>query len=176
MTNKQKALIAELIASLPEEQKTVYQSITDYLSELGYVPQKQQVKDFIISFKHNTNGKVLAKIGISKQIAFISIRFFACKNVSQKYINALHHELVSRNGQYSSPTHVNPIGIITNKCGHCGDICTGGGLGYYYKYPNGKEVSRCGAYPIIIPDISETDIDEMKAVLFEQHSYFLSLA
>jgi len=176
MTQKQESLIAELIASLPEGQEIVYQNITDYLLELGYIPQKQQVKDFIISFKHNTNGKVIAKIGVRKQNAFISIRFFACKSVSQKYTDALHHELMSRNGQYSSPTHVNPIGMITNKCGYCGDICTGGGLGYYYQYPDGKEVSRCGAYPIIIPNVDETDVDEMKAVILEQHNYFLSIA
>jgi hypothetical protein len=49
-------------------------------------------------------------------------------------------------------------------------------LGYYYKYADGEEVARCGAYPIIIPDIADTDIDEMKTVILEQHNYFLSIA
>lgn len=176
MTQKQQSLIDELIDSLPEEQKNVFKKITCYLVELGYIPQKQKVKDFVISFKHSVNGKTIAKIGNRKQNGFISIRFFACISVSQKYIDALHDELVSRNGQYSSPTRVNPINMITNKCGYCGDICTGGGLGYYYMYPDGREVSRCGAYPIIIPNIDESDIDEMKQVILEQHNYFLSIA
>jgi len=175
MTPKQTALIAELISLLPERERPVYQAITGYLVELGYIPRKQKVSDFILSFKHNANGKVIAKIGIRKQ-AFISIRFFACKSVSQKYMDALHHELVSRNGQYSSPLNVNPINMITNRCNYCGDICSGGGLGYYYKFADGQKVARCGAYPIIIPDITEADIDEMKKVILEQHDYFLSIA
>ena len=115
-------------------------------------------------------------MGVRKQKGFISIRFFACKSVSSKYLDALHQELVSRNEQYSAPLRINPVHMITNQCGYCGDICTGGGLGYYFKFPDGKEVSRCGAYPIIIPDVDETDIEEMKRVLSEQHHYFLSIA
>jgi hypothetical protein len=106
MTQKQKSLIAELVSLLPEREKIVYTAITDYLVELGYIPRKQKVQDFILSFKHNANEKVIAKMGIRKQ-AFISIRFFACKSVSQKYMDALHNELVSHNRQYSSPLNVN---------------------------------------------------------------------
>ena len=175
MTKKQQSLVKELITLLPEEQKNIYIQIVDHFTEIGYIPQKQKVKDFIILFRHKVNGKVIAKIGIRKQNAFISIRFFACKSISQKYIDALRNELDSRNGQYSSPLRVNPIDMITNQCDYCG-VCTGGGLGYYYKYSDGKEVSRCGAYPIIIPDINESDVDEMKKVILEQHNYFLSIA
>jgi len=66
--------------------------------------------------------------------------------------------------------------MVKNKCGYCGDICTGGGYGYYYKFSDNDIVSRCGAYPIVIPDVTENDIDELKCVIMEQHDYFLSIS
>jgi len=73
MTHKQKSLMEIFIDSIPEEQKNAYKEITNYLIELGYVPQKQRVSDFVLSFKHHKNGKVISKMGIRKQNAFISI-------------------------------------------------------------------------------------------------------
>ncbi len=40
----------------------------------------------------------------------------------------------------------------------------------------GKEVVRCGAYPIVLPNFDANDIDEVKSLLLEQHYYFLSIA
>jgi len=178
MTKKQQILINEFIGLLSEDDKSIYEKIIYYLFDLGYIPQKQSVKDFIISFKHKENGKVISKMGIRKQNSFVSIRFFACKSVSEKYIDALHKDIGVCEGQYTVKLPINPdaASMITNKCGYCGDICTGGGVGYYYTFPDGKMVSRCGAYPIIIPDIKENDIDELKRVILEQHNYFLSIA
>ena len=178
MTKKQQILINEFIGLLSEDDKSVYEKIIYYLVDLGYIPQKQSVKDFIISFKHKENGKVISKMGIRKQNAFISVRFFACKSVSEKFIDALRKDIDSHEGQYTAPLPIIPdtASMVKNKCGFCGDICTGGKFGYYYKYPDGKIVSRCGAYPIIIPDVRENDIDELKSVILEQHNYFLSIA
>ena len=176
MTEKQALIITELIDLLPDGQKIVFREIAHYISELGYVPQKQKVKDFILSFKHGNNEKVIGKMGFRKESGFISLRFFACKSVSEKYLNALRADLDARNGQYSGPLRQSPMNMITGKCGYCGDICTGGGLGCYYKYADGREIQRCGAYPIVIPDVGETDMDEMKKVILEQHNYFLSIS
>ena len=177
MTQKQEALAQLFIDSVPHEQKTVCKEIAYYLTALGYVPQKQRVSDFVLSFKHRENGKVISKMGIRKQKAFVSIRFFACKTVPAKLMEALRKDIESRSGQYTSPISVVPdtASMVKNKCGYCGDICTGGGFGYYYKFSDGDIVSRCGAYPIIIPDIDESDIDELKRVIMEQHNYFLTI-
>ena len=177
MTQKQKCLIELLIDSIPDEQKNVYKEIVYYLIELGYVPQKQKVRDFVLSFKHKEHGKIISKMGIRQQSAFFSVRFFACKNVSEKFLAALRKEIESRNRQYTSPLSIIPDteSMVKNKCGYCGDICTGGGYGYYYKFSDNDIVSRCGAYPIIIPDIKEHDIEELKRVILEQHNYFLSI-
>ena len=177
MTRKQQSLIEMFIDLLPDDQKNIYKEITYSLIELGYIPQKQKVRDFVLSFKHKENGKVISKMGIRKQNGFVSIRYFACKNISKKYMEALREDIESRNRQYTSPLPIIPdtTSMVTNKCGYCGDICTGGGLGYYYKFSDNDTVSRCGAYPIIIPDIKENDIDELKRVILEQHNYFLSI-
>ena len=172
VTPKQKTLIVELIDLLPESEKEIYQEITNYLIELGYIPQKQNVKNFILAFKHKENGKVIAKVGARKREGFVSIKFFACKNVPDKYVSALRSEIESHNGQYCGPVRSD---IVKNACGQC-NSCTGGGIGYYYVYPDGKEVLRCGAYPILIPGISLDDMVEMKRLILEQHYYFLSIA
>ena len=178
MTQKQQSLIEMFIDSLPDDQKNIYKEITYFLIELGYIPQKQKVRDFVVSFKHKENGKVISKMGIRKQSGFVSIRYFACKNVSEKYLQALREDIESRNRQYTSPLPIIPdtTSMVTNKCGYCGKICTGGGLGYYYKFSDNDIVSRCGAYPIIIPDIKENDTNELKRVILEQHNYFLSIS
>ena len=178
MTTKQTALINELIEYLPATEKPIHREIANYFAELGYIPQKQKVRDFVLSFKHKESGKVISKMGFRGQKGFVSVRFFACKNVSEKYIDALRKDIEYRDGQYTAKltSNSNISGMLTNKCGYCGDVCTGGGLGYYYKYNDDKIVSRCGAYPIIIPDIKEHDVEELKRVILEQHNYFLSIA
>ncbi len=176
MTKKQQSLLEELLGALPENDRPAYSDLMQYLLALGYVPQKQKVKDLVLSFRHGVHNRVIAKVGVRKQAGFISIKFFACASVPQKYMDALRDDIDARGGQYSSPLRLNPVNEIRNKCGYCGCVCTGGGFGYYCKFPDGREVARCGAYPIVIPDVHEGDIREMKAVILEQHTYFLSIA
>ena len=89
MTHKQQSLIDDFLNALSEGDKYVFGDVINSIVELGYIPQKQKVQDFVLSFKHNQNGKIIAKMGIRKQKGFLSIKFFACKNVPQKYIMAL---------------------------------------------------------------------------------------
>ena len=156
MTPNQKELIETLIGSVSDEQKSIYEEIVSYLIELGYIPRKQRVRDFMLSFKHKENGKVISKMGIRKDAAFFSVRFFACKSVSDKFLDALRSDIGGRDRQYTSKLPLVPDAesMVKNKCGCCGDICTGGGLGYYYRFSDYDIVSRCGAYPIVIPDIN----------------------
>ena len=71
------------IDSLPNDPKSIYKEIIYFLIELGYIPQKQKVRDFVLSFKHKENGKVISKMGIRNQHGFVSIRYFACKTISK---------------------------------------------------------------------------------------------
>ncbi len=103
----------------------------------------------------------------------MSIKFYGVKIVPPRYIDALRQALDASNGQYGTSSC---SAIEKNRCNRCGAVCTGGGLGYYYQYPDGTEVLRCGAYPIAIPVMTREDVEEMKKVIMEQHEYFLSIA
>jgi len=174
LTRKQQTLINELTDSLHEEEQSTYTEIVNCLVELGYIPQRNRS---YISFKHKTNDRIIAKI----RNGDIRIKFFACKNPPEKYIDALRVEMNSSDGQYSmsvpnldcSPTQ---NGVIMKKCTLLCNVCTGGGMRYYYKFSDGKELFRCGAYPVLIPDVVENDVKELKRLILEQHNYFLSLA
>ena len=173
MTDKQKALIDELIAALPQSDKVAYEKIIGGIVVLGYIPQKNRS---YLSFKHKTNGKIIAKI----RSGDIRIKFFACKNVPEKYVDALRTEAEATGNQHSLPVPQPdstplPAGVIMKKCTLQCKICTGGGMRYYHKFPDGKEIFRCGAYPVSIPDIGEGDIADVQCLISEQHSYFLSI-
>ncbi|MCL2487991.1 MAG: hypothetical protein FWE80_04840 [Oscillospiraceae bacterium] len=177
MTTKQKGLISGFIENLPENEKQKFKEITNHLEKLGYIPQKQKVKDFVLSFKHNTNGKIIAKVGIRKQKGFLSIKFFACKNVPEKYMKALGENADDACTRLPPPERDKLLpNEIMLPCTLACDVCTGGKMRYYYQYPNGSETFRCGAYPVLIPDFTENDIDELKRMILEQHEYFLSIA
>ncbi len=173
MTKKQQILVNEFIGLLSEDEKSVYEKIIYYLVELEYIPQKNRS---FLSFKHKVNGKIIAKIKKDN----IKIKFFACKNIPEKYIYALRKEMDASNNQYSiavPPPDCNPVptGMIMKKCTLSCNVCTGGSMRYYYQFSDGKELFRCGAYPVLIPDIKDHDIDELKRIILEQHNYFLSI-
>lgn len=178
MTVKQNALINELFDSLPKDKGILYKDIVYLLVELGYIPQKQKVQAFDLSFKHKENGKVIAKLGISQQKVNFRLKFFACKDVTEKFIKALYDEAVANENRYSRevpPPDCMPIppNEIMKKCTSSCSVCTGGGMRYFYQFPDGREVFRCSAYPVFISDLKENDIGELKRLILEQHNYFL---
>lgn len=142
-SEKHNKILDEFMLLLHDEDKLMCQKIAYYLMELGYVPQKQKVQANVLSFTLAKTNRMIAKIGIGNgdnQRAFFKIKFFSCKTVPQKYIDALRGEIDSHNGQYCGPIRNSNE---KNRCGSC-NTCTGGGLGYYFVYPDGKEVLRCG--------------------------------
>jgi hypothetical protein len=177
MTHKQQSMIDDFLNALSEDERYVFGDIINGIVELGYIPQKQNVKDFVLSFKHDQNGKIIAKMGIRKQKGFLSIKFFACKNIPEKYIAALGENSDDAYDRLPPPERdkLRPDEIML-KCTLSCDICTGGKMRYFHQYPNGKEIYRCGAYPVLLPDITEKDLADLKRLISEQHRYFLSLA
>ena len=180
MSKKQTEWIKLLLSALDDESRPLYHDIAMYLFEMGYVPQKQSVSDFVLAFKHRENGKVIAKMGFRKQKGFLSVKFFACKDVPEKFIAALRIEADANEDKYSNPApphdhHTIPSDEIMKKCTLQCSVCTGGGMRYFYVYPDGKEIFRCGAYPVLLPNITRADLCDLKRLLSEQHNYFLSL-
>lgn len=177
MTEKKKQVLEELTDRLQDDEKPVYLPVVSYLIELGYVPEKRSVRDFSLAFKHKISKRVMARMdfrrnGLKEPSPILSLKFFGAKTIPPKYTDALGQDLAARRGQYSGPLRSE---TEKNKCGYCQDKCTGGGRGYYYQYPDGREVLRCGAYPIPIPNLTRDDVEEMKQVILEQHEYFLTI-
>ena len=157
-------LIRELVSLMKNEDKEMCQSIIDYLLELGYVPQKQKVQGYVLSFKNSQVKQTIAKIGAfnnGDKGTFFSIKFYACKNPPQKFTNAVQQAIESSNMQYRC--------CGCNACGAQKEE-----RGYHYIYPNGDEFIRCGAYVVKIPDLIPEDLNDFRNLLLEQHEYFLS--
>ena len=173
MTPKQQAKIDEFLATLPQGEQAICRPIVDCLTALDYIPQTNRA---FLSFKHRENGKVIAKIRKGE----IRIKFFACKNPPQKYVDELRREAEQSDWQYSMPVPPPdkaplPPGAVMKPCTLACNVCTGGKMRYYYRFPDGKEIFRCGAYPVRIPNVEESDLAELLRILQEQHEYFLSL-
>ncbi|MCL2014379.1 MAG: hypothetical protein FWG69_05255 [Oscillospiraceae bacterium] len=166
---KQNTLISQLLSALPEDRRDLFGGLMEHLTKLGYLPQKQAVKTFTLSFKRGR--QVIAKIRVCNGGEFC-VKFFACEDPPQKYRDALRRDIEAQNEQYWGLMSPNRPAHLKNKCDGCGTACTGGNMGYYWKFEDDREIFRCGAYPILISDISIDDLAEAKRLLAEQDSYF----
>ena len=170
---KQNSLISQLLSALPEERRDLFDDLMEHLTKLGYLPQKQAVKTtFTLSFKHGR--QVIAKVRACNGGEF-RVKFFACENLPQKYHDALRRDMEAANEKYRNYMNPDRPAHLKNKCDGCGTACTGGNMGYYWKYDDDREIFRCGAYPILISDITVDDLPEAKRLLTEQDKYFQTL-
>ena len=95
---------------------------------------------------------------------FFSLRFSACQGYSQRFTDIVNSYI----SKY--PTRV--AGCIDNKCNFCkGETDT---HVYTCILPEGEQKSHCGAYAIVIPDITINDIEEIKNLAKEEHEYLMS--
>lgn len=157
-------LIDELLSLVNDGEKDTCRAIADDLLDLGYLPQKQTVRGYVLSFKSRRTGQTIAKIGAlgdDDRGAFYSIKFYACKEPPQKFRKAVETAIETTNMQY--------------KCCGCG-VCGAAeeDRGYSYVSPDSDEFVRCGAYVVRIPDLGREDIEDFGGLLREQHQYFLS--
>ena len=179
MTKKQELLLNELYDLLPENTAEFYKNAVNFITDLGYMPQKQKVSVFTLSFRHK-NGPAMAKIAIHPDEVKFRIKFYACKDVPEWCIKALwtedyEDEQAGRfQGNKRKPLDdiPPPPGVVMKKC--IGSCKTCGGMKYYYKFHD-REIYHCSAYPVLIPNADEINMDELKHVISEQHRYFLSL-
>jgi hypothetical protein len=155
-------LIAELDSELSDDERPICQNIIGCLTELGYTPYKENVKDFVLSFKNSEVRQTIAKIGIRsgrRKGAFFSIKFYACISPPKKFLNAVAAAMLKANGRYA--------------CCDCGVCGAGAGeRGYHCAYPDGSEFIRCGAYTVEIPGLTLEDAEDFNKLLIEQHAYF----
>lgn len=162
-TERQKELVNSFLSTPSDEYRPLYQDIIMYLSELGYNPQKEKMN---LSFKHSLHNKQIAKMGIRQGkvlYPFFALRFSACRNYSQRFADIISAAIVKY------PNKV--AGCTSNQCNYCsGEPDT---HVYTYIFPNGESKSHCGAYSLEIPGLSTEDLEEIKALINEEHEYLL---
>ena len=161
---KWKTYIDEFYHLISNEEKLVYQPIIDALIGLDYVPLRKRTKGYILSFSNLAHNRVLARFGLREngEKAFFGLRFSACMEYSQKYAEVIRDRILSSNSRLA-------------KCGEC-RFCKGDKFVYTYTFPDGDSKAACGAFVLEIPEVTLSDVDEIKRLMGEQHAYFMEHA
>ena len=156
--------INEFYEMISYEEKCVYQPIIEALVELDYTPMRKRTKGFILSFNNLAHNRVIARFGIREGggKAFFGLRFSSCINYSDKFAGVIRDRILSSNNRLA-------------KCSECG-YCKGDKFAYTYTFPNGESKAACGAFVLEIPDVTLSDINEIKKLISEQHEYFMKYA
>lgn len=161
---KWQTLILAFYEMISVEERQVYQPIIDALVELDYMPMQKKTKGFILSFSNLAHNRVLARFGVREGggKAFFGLRFSACDHYSDKFAHVIRDRILSGNSRLA-------------KCNGCG-YCKGDKFAYRYTFPDGERKASCGAFVLDIPDVTLSDVDEIKRLIAEQHAYFMSNA
>lgn len=145
------------------DQTPLYLEIAVYLSEIGYNPKKQRTS---IVFNHDSHNKQIAKFGITRtkdHLPYFALRFGSCQGYSEKFRNLVGEVIEKEASQVAK--------CVAGEC----DFCKGEPMTHVYVHEStkGETITRCGALPIAIPDISANDMDEIKKLIWEQHVYLM---
>lgn len=177
MTQKQQALVSGFLGGLSGAERPFYARTAEFLSQLGYIPQKQRVSNDTLSFRHSGHGRVIAKMSYDakRQRASLRIKFFACRDVPQRYLQLLRAEYEEGGYTRSIPppdlSMLAPGAIMVGCTSECG-ACTGGRMRYFVRFADGMQVFRCSAYPVPVTGLDEEDLGEMQRLLLEQDAFF----
>lgn len=161
---KWEEFIFEFYEMISNEERYVYQPIIETLVKLDYIPMRKRTKGFILSFHNVAHNRVIARFGVREEDdkAFFGLRFSSCTNYSDKFARVIHDRILSSNNRLA-------------KCGECG-YCKGDKFVYTYTFPNGESKAACGVFVLKIPDVTLSDVNEIKKLISEQHEYFMKNA
>jgi len=162
-TKRQEELVHSFLSTLGDASRPLYQEIITCLSELGYNPQKGKEN---ISFKHDLHNKQIAKMGVKKAkepSPFFALRFSACNGYPKRFADIVH-AIIAR---YPSRA----ARCMDGDCNYCrGEPDT---HTYSCAFTDGERKSSCGAYALEIPGITADDIEAIKSLIKEEHTYLL---
>ncbi|WFR59573.1 hypothetical protein QA584_10910 [Anaerocolumna sp. AGMB13025] len=156
--------ILEFYEMISSEERLVYQPIIEALVELDYTPIRKRTKGFILSFNNLAHNRVIARLGVREGTgkAFFGLRFSSCIKYSDKFASVIRDRILSSNNRLA-------------KCGDCG-YCKGDKFVYTYTFPNGESKDACGAFVLDIPEVTISDVSEIRKLIAEQHEYFMKYA
>ena len=164
-TKKQQELIDSLLAKVGDKLAPLYRDIYNCLSDHGYNPHKQ--RSYIV-FKHDEHNKQIAKTGIrinKDKAPFFALRFSACRGYSKRFDDIVRN-LIATEGEH----------FMNGGCPNGGcDYCAGKAETHIYicTFPDGTTRSHCGAVALEIPNITKSDIPEIKKLIKEEHEYLM---
>ncbi len=168
MTEKQRAVLDEILLKIETKYKTMFLDLAEYAIDLGYTPVRNKTSDVTIDFRKNKIKKTIMKMEAREQkhdgytygernIPGLRLRFFAAIEYSDIFKHGIQHVIEEFGGKYTG----------CYGCGRCD-----GAQGYTFIYPDGRQVFRCGSELISIFDFKECDIPEIKKLIKEQADYY----
>ena len=163
-TKKQTELIESFLAKVGGELEPLYREIFTYLSGLDYNPYKQ--RSYIV-FMHDAHNKFILKTGIrinKNKAPFVALRFSACKKYSKRFAEIVKDHIIANADR--------PFPHCEN--GNCVFYPAGHFLPHYTcTLPDGSVKSSCGGISIEIPNLTASDIPEIKKLIFEEHEHLM---
>ena len=164
ITDRQAEQLDAYLDALDAPLRPLYRELTVCLTELGYRPQKDKSS---LCFKHTLHNKQLAKLGVRKGKTlrpFFALRFSACRGYSQRFADIVR-AAIERNPS-KAPR------CVEQACSFCaGEPDT---HVYTHIFPDGTRGLHCGAYALEIPDLTADDLEELKALMRQEHAYLLA--
>jgi hypothetical protein len=169
MNDKHKKIINELLVRIPPEYHPLFIDLAEFAISLGYLPKRNKTKDITIDFSNYKTKKAILKLEEKEQkhdgfrygergVPGVRMKFFATDKYSELFSNGIKNVIEEYGGKYTG----------CYGCGECGTDYQG----YYYHYPDGRTIFRCGRELISIFDFSTENLDEMKKLLAKQAEYF----
>lgn len=159
-TKKQEELVNTFLSELSEDIRPLYQRMILHLSQAGYTPHKQ--RSFIV-FKHDLHNKQMAKIGIKKNVPFFALRFSACHGYPQKFADIVCAAIEKPSFREAK--------CVQGACSYCNGEVTQ--RVYTHTFPNGAQKYHCGAVALEIPDITSSDVEDVKQLIVEEHDFLI---
>ena len=169
MKERHEALMNEFLPLISAEYQNMFRELAEYAAALGYPPVRCKTKDLAIDFRSSKCKATIMKMEIKEQrhdgfrcgerdVPGLRLKFFASKHYSPMFHRGVQHVIEEFDGKYTG-------------CYGCGR-CTGSPQGYVFRYPDGREVFRCGRELISVFDFGEENMREIKSLLKAQAEYF----
>ena len=167
--NVQKSdLIEEFLTRIPVEYTDLFRALADHAISLGYRPIRCKTAVLSIDFRSSRAKRTIMKFTLEEEkhdgfacgerkVPGLRMRFFASTEYSEIFHKAVQYVIERFDGKYTG-------------CYGCGR-CQGKPQGYYYTYPDGRTVFRCGGELLSVFDFTEDNLDEMKTLLTRQAEY-----
>ena len=161
------AVLEEFLAELPPEWREPFREVGRCAMALGYTPKRTKTRHPALDFSKSRVKRTILKLerydnGVPANGPGIRLKFYASPAYSTVFRNGVQRVIEEFGGKYTG-------------CYGCGR-CAGEPQGYRFRYPDGREIFRCGSELIRLPQVRADDVDEIKELLRVQDAYFLAQA